>query len=46
MPLLRLETTSALPSDKQKGLLPALSKVVAETIGRITLTKVIMVRRM
>jgi phenylpyruvate tautomerase len=34
MPLLRLETTSALPSDKAKGLLPALSKLVAETIGK------------
>jgi phenylpyruvate tautomerase len=34
MPLLRLETTVALTDDKQKGLLAALSKIVAETIGK------------
>jgi phenylpyruvate tautomerase PptA (4-oxalocrotonate tautomerase family) len=34
MPLLKLETTAALSDDKRKSLLPALSKIVAETIGK------------
>lgn len=34
MPLLKLETNVALPDDKRKTLLPALSKIVAQTIGK------------
>ena len=34
MPLLRLETSAALPEDKRKALLVSLSKAVAETIGK------------
>ena len=34
MPLLRLETSAALPEDKRKVLLASLSKAVAETIGK------------
>jgi phenylpyruvate tautomerase len=34
MPLLKLETTVALTDEKKKSLLPALSKIVAETIGK------------
>jgi phenylpyruvate tautomerase PptA (4-oxalocrotonate tautomerase family) len=34
MPLLKLETTVALSDDKQKTLLAALSKAVAEIIGK------------
>ena len=34
MPLLRLETSVALPEDKRKTLLASLSKAVAETIGK------------
>jgi len=34
MPLLKLETTVALSDEKRKALLPALSKIVAETIGK------------
>ena len=34
MPLLRLETSVALPEDKRKALLASLSKAVAETIGK------------
>ena len=34
MPLLKLETTVALPEDKRKALLASLSKAVAETIGK------------
>src|SRR6266404_9696497 len=34
MPLLKLETTVVLSEDKQKALLAALSKTVAETIGK------------
>jgi len=34
MPLLKLETTVVLSEDKQKALLAALSKSVAETIGK------------
>src|SRR5438132_3731152 len=34
MPLLKLETTVALPEDKRKTLSGALSKIVAETIGK------------
>ena len=34
MPLLKLETSAALPEDKRKALLAALSKAVAETIGK------------
>jgi phenylpyruvate tautomerase len=34
MPLLKFETTVALSDDKQKTLLPALSKAVAEIIGK------------
>jgi phenylpyruvate tautomerase PptA (4-oxalocrotonate tautomerase family) len=34
MPLLKLETTVAIPDERRKGLLAALSKTVAETIGK------------
>jgi phenylpyruvate tautomerase len=34
MPLLKLETTADLSDDNRKSLLPALSKIVAETIGK------------
>src|ERR1017187_9441912 len=34
MPLLRLETTFVLSEDKRQALLAALSKTVAETIGK------------
>jgi phenylpyruvate tautomerase PptA (4-oxalocrotonate tautomerase family) len=34
MPLLKLETTVALADDKRKTLLAALSKIVAESIGK------------
>ena len=34
MPLLKLETTVALAEDQRKTLLAALSKTVAETIGK------------
>jgi phenylpyruvate tautomerase len=34
MPLLKLETTVGLPEDKRKALLAALSKIVAESIGK------------
>ncbi len=34
MPLLKLETTVALPEDKRKALLPALSKAIATSIGK------------
>src|SRR5437868_2955285 len=34
MPLLRLETSAALPEDRRKALLASLSKAVAETIGK------------
>ena len=34
MPLLRLETSAALPEDKRKTLLASLSKAVADTIGK------------
>ena len=34
MPLLKLETTVPLTDDKQSVLLAALSKIVAETIGK------------
>ncbi|MGO8930519.1 MAG: phenylpyruvate tautomerase MIF-related protein [Limisphaerales bacterium] len=34
MPLLKLQTTAGLPDDKKKALLAALSKIVAETIGK------------
>ena len=34
MPLLKLETTVALPDEKRKSLLAALSKTVAGTIGK------------
>jgi phenylpyruvate tautomerase len=34
MPLLKLETNVTLSEDKRKKLLPALSKIVAETIGK------------
>lgn len=34
MPLLKLETTVALSVEQTKALLPALSKIVAETIGK------------
>ena len=34
MPLLRLETSVALPEDKRNALLASLSKAVAETIGK------------
>jgi phenylpyruvate tautomerase len=34
MPLLKLETTAALSDEKRKTLLAALSRIVAETIGK------------
>jgi phenylpyruvate tautomerase PptA (4-oxalocrotonate tautomerase family) len=34
MPLLRLETSAALPEDKRKALLASLSTAVAEIIGK------------
>lgn len=34
MPLLKLETTVTLAEDKRASLLPALSRVVAETTGK------------
>ena len=34
MPLLKLETNVALSEEKKKSLLPALSKIVAETLGK------------
>ena len=34
MPLLKLETTAALPDEKTEALLASLSKIVAETIGK------------
>jgi phenylpyruvate tautomerase len=34
MPLLKLETTAGLSDDKRKALLAALSRIVAETIGK------------
>jgi phenylpyruvate tautomerase len=34
MPLLKLDTTVALSDEQKKSLLPALSKIVAETIGK------------
>src|SRR3974377_626738 len=34
MPLLKLETTVAIPEEKRKALLASLSKTVAETIGK------------
>jgi phenylpyruvate tautomerase len=34
MPLLKLETTVALPDEKKKALLAALSNAVADTIGK------------
>jgi phenylpyruvate tautomerase len=34
MPLLKLETTVALSDENRKSLLPTLSKIVAETIGK------------
>lgn len=34
MPLLKLETTVALPDDKREALLAALSKIVAETLRK------------
>ena len=34
MPLLKLETTVAIPEDKRKGLLSSLSKTLADTIGK------------
>jgi phenylpyruvate tautomerase PptA (4-oxalocrotonate tautomerase family) len=34
MPLLKLETTVALADDKRKALLTALSRIVAETVGK------------
>jgi len=34
MPLLKLETTASLSDDKRKTLLAALSRIVAETIGK------------
>jgi phenylpyruvate tautomerase len=34
MPLLKLETTVVLTDDKRKALLPALSKILAETTGK------------
>ena len=34
MPLLKIETTVALPEDKQKSLLISLSRLVARTIGK------------
>ncbi len=34
MPLLRLETTMALPEEERKPLVASLSKLVAETLGK------------
>jgi len=34
MPLLKLETNVALSDEKKKSLLPALSKIMAETLGK------------
>jgi phenylpyruvate tautomerase PptA (4-oxalocrotonate tautomerase family) len=34
MPLLKLETTAAIPEDKRKGLLSSLSKILAGTTGK------------
>jgi phenylpyruvate tautomerase len=34
MPLLKLETTVTVPDEKKKTLIAALSKIVAETIGK------------
>jgi phenylpyruvate tautomerase PptA (4-oxalocrotonate tautomerase family) len=34
MPLLKLETTVTVPDEKRKNLITALSKIVAETIGK------------
>ncbi len=34
MPLLKLETTVVLPEERRKALLAALSRLVAETIGK------------
>jgi phenylpyruvate tautomerase PptA (4-oxalocrotonate tautomerase family) len=34
MPLLKLETTAALPDDKTKALVGSLSKLIAGTIGK------------
>ena len=34
MPLLKLETTIALTDEKRASLLPALSRIVSETIGK------------
>jgi phenylpyruvate tautomerase len=34
MPLLKLETNVAISDEKKKSLLPALSKIVAETLGK------------
>ncbi|MGH7941801.1 MAG: phenylpyruvate tautomerase MIF-related protein, partial [Limisphaerales bacterium] len=34
MPLLKLETTVAITEDKRASLLPALSRIVAETTGK------------
>jgi phenylpyruvate tautomerase len=34
MPLLKLETNVALSDEKKNSLLPALSKIVAETLGK------------
>ncbi len=34
MPLLKLETTVSISEDKKKAVLAALSKIVAETIGK------------
>ena len=34
MPLLKLQTTVAIPADKRKGLMSSLSKAVAATIGK------------
>jgi phenylpyruvate tautomerase len=34
MPLLKLETTVALSDEKRQSLLPALSKIVSETLGK------------
>jgi phenylpyruvate tautomerase PptA (4-oxalocrotonate tautomerase family) len=34
MPLLKLQTTAAFSDDKRKALLAALSKIVAEAIGK------------
>jgi phenylpyruvate tautomerase PptA (4-oxalocrotonate tautomerase family) len=34
MPLLKLETTAAVPDDKRQALIGSLSRIVAETIGK------------